>query len=317
VVSVNGSNFLDVSEVLFNGLPASHSVESDSSLKVTVPAQASKGAITVKTAYATASSATPFTIVYPLTVNKTGQGIGSVTSTPAGITCGSDCVEEYAAGTAVTLTAQPETSSTFVGWSGSCTGNATTCVVTVDAAKSVTATFELGNFAVTAGKAGSGNGTITSTPAGINCGVDCTESYPFNTEVTLTAQAAAGSEFTGWSGACTTSSPTCSLTVTNNRAVTATFASNTFSLTVSKSGKGSGTVQSTPPGISCGSDCEEAYAAGAGVTLTAQPDAGSTFAGWGGACTGNQPVCTVTMNAAVSVIALFDEPQIFLPLIGK
>jgi hypothetical protein len=76
-------------------------------------------------------------------------------------------------------------------------------------------------------------------------------------------------------------------------------------------------VQSTPPGISCGSDCEEAYAAGAGVTLTAQPDAGSTFAGWGGACTGNQPVCTVTMNAAVSVIALFDEPQIFLPLIGK
>ncbi|MDH4138922.1 MAG: hypothetical protein OEW09_19730, partial [Anaerolineae bacterium] len=53
---------------------------------------------------------------------------------------------------------------------------------------------------LTVNKAGTGTGTVTSDPAGINCGADCTEGYSDLTSVTLTATAAAGSTFAGWSG---------------------------------------------------------------------------------------------------------------------
>jgi hypothetical protein len=75
-----------------------------------------------------------------LTVTKAGTGAGAVTSSPPGITCGDDCSEDYPSGTLVTLTATADGSSTFAGWSGACEG-AATCVVTMAAARSVTATF--------------------------------------------------------------------------------------------------------------------------------------------------------------------------------
>ncbi len=75
-----------------------------------------------------------------LTVAKAGNGVGSVRSTPAGITCGSDCTQSYASGTVVTLTATVRSGSSFSGWSGVCTGTGA-CVVTMNAAKTVTATF--------------------------------------------------------------------------------------------------------------------------------------------------------------------------------
>ena len=77
---------------------------------------------------------------FELTVSRDGTGYGSVSSTPAGIVCGTDCSETYNYGTVVTLIATADTGSTFTGWSGACSGTAA-CVVTMDAAKSVTATF--------------------------------------------------------------------------------------------------------------------------------------------------------------------------------
>ncbi len=82
--------------------------------------------------------------MYLLTVSTAGPGSGSVTSSPPGIACGVDCTESYAAGTVVTLTAEPGPSSTFEGWSGgSCSGTSLVCQLTVDTARSVTATFAL------------------------------------------------------------------------------------------------------------------------------------------------------------------------------
>jgi CSLREA domain-containing protein len=81
-------------------------------------------------------------ITYGLTVTKAGTGTGTVTSSPAGIDCGSICSASFSNGTLVTLTATPPTTSTFTSWSGACTGT-TTCVVTMDAVKAVTATFTL------------------------------------------------------------------------------------------------------------------------------------------------------------------------------
>jgi hypothetical protein len=80
---------------------------------------------------------------YPLTVTKSGTGSGTVTSSLPGINCGSDCGEGYSSGTNVTLTATPGASSTFAGWSGCDSTNENECMVTMNAARSVTATFQI------------------------------------------------------------------------------------------------------------------------------------------------------------------------------
>lgn len=79
-------------------------------------------------------------ILHLLTVDVTGTGSGEVSSDPAGILCGTDCSAMFAEGVAVTLTAVADQGSTFTGWSGACTGTET-CVVTMDEAQNVTATF--------------------------------------------------------------------------------------------------------------------------------------------------------------------------------
>ncbi len=80
------------------------------------------------------------TASHTLSVSKAGTGSGTVTSSPAGINCGTSCSAAFPTGTAVTLTATPVSGSTFSSWSGACTGTGS-CVVTLDADRSVTATF--------------------------------------------------------------------------------------------------------------------------------------------------------------------------------
>ncbi len=242
---------------------------------------------------------------FTLTVALAGTGTGTVTSSPTGITCGSDCSEPYNAGTSVTLTAAPSANSTFAGWSGGgCTGTGT-CVVAMNAAANVTATFTLQTFNLTVVPAGTGAGTVTSAPAGINCGATCSAPFATGTAVTLTAAATAGSTFTGWSGGGCTGTGTCVVTVNAATSVTATFTLQTFALTVTRAGNGAGTVTSAPAGINCGATCTQSFNAGTAVTLTAAPTAGSNFTGWsGGGCTGTG-TCVVTMNAAASVTATF------------
>ncbi|MDD5759079.1 MAG: hypothetical protein PHI06_08345, partial [Desulfobulbaceae bacterium] len=80
-----------------------------------------------------------------------------------------------------------------------------------------------------------------------------------------------------------------------------------YTLTVSKSGSGSGSVDSSPAGISCGADCSENYGNNAVVTLTPHADTGSAFTGWTGACTGAGPTCQVTLDADKSVNAIFSS----------
>jgi hypothetical protein len=77
-----------------------------------------------------------------LTVTTQGSGTGTVTSIPGGIDCGTDCSSYYAASAAVTLTASPAEGSVFTGWAGAGCSGTGSCMVTMDAARSVTATFE-------------------------------------------------------------------------------------------------------------------------------------------------------------------------------
>jgi hypothetical protein len=123
-------------------------------------------------------------------------------------------------------------------------------------------------FTLTVVKAGAGNGTVTSSPAGINCGMDCSEPYNGGTMVNLTASAAMGSTFAGWSGGGCSGTGVCVVTMTAATTVTATFTPQTFTLTVSKAGTGSGTVTSSPAGINCGVTCSAPDNSGSMV----QPD---------------------------------------------
>jgi hypothetical protein len=88
----------------------------------------------------------------------------------------------------------------------------------------LTFTVTLPTYLLTLARAGSADGTVTSSPGGISCGGDCSESYAQGTSVTLTAIPAAGATFKEWRGACAGSSLTCNLAVTGITTVTAVFA---------------------------------------------------------------------------------------------
>lgn len=160
-------------------------------------------------------------------------------------------------------------------------------------------------------KSGAGTGTIASSPAGISCGTDCTESYAANTAITLTAVASSGSAFTGWSGHCAGTTSTCSVTMGAARNVTASFATTPSRLvTLAKSGTGLGTIASSPSGMSCGTSCGSAsvsFPSTNSVALGAVPATGSTFAGWsGGTCSGTTSCLVPAGTSSVNVTATFN-----------
>ena len=247
------------------------------------------------------------------------EGRGYIQSSPSGIDCGwldrTACSRDYLRGTPVTLTATPIDGWTFVRWDGDCTGTTTTCDVSMEEARDVRAIFEITRIPLTVTKPGNGSGLVTSTPPdyttaefGINCGSTCSARYLDNESVTLTAAAATGSDFAGWSGDCSGTSTTCTVSMAQARDVEARFTLQKRALSVSGTGDGSGSITSSPVGLNCGSTCSADFDYGTEVKLTANPATGSSFTGWGpGACqaSGTSPTCTVTMDQARTAQAGF------------
>jgi hypothetical protein len=158
-----------------------------------------------------------------LSVIRAGTGTGSVISNPPGINCGTECTALFDVGATITLTPTPDSRSTFAGLSGCDAVSGESCTVTIQAATTVTATFELKRFTLTVNRAGvaADQGNVTSAPTGISCGTDCSESYTIDTVVTLTASP--DLLFTRWNGCDTVSATTCTVTMTSARTVTASF----------------------------------------------------------------------------------------------
>lgn len=261
----------------------------------------------VVTMSAAESVTATFTQIFPLSVTVVGGG--TVTSSPAGISCPGTCTASFSGGTVVTLTATPGAGTSFIGWSGACTGTGG-CVITMNAANSVTATFGVVAFPLNVSVAGSG--TVTSSPGGISCPASCTANFNSGTSVTLSAVAASGFAFAGWSGACS-GTGTCMLIMSGAQSVTATF-SPIFTLTVVIAGRtGSGKVFGSPGGINCsGPTCLAKFIAGTVVTLKADPQPGFVFKGWPNQpqcapANGQKPplTCSVTMNATQAAVAQF------------
>jgi hypothetical protein len=162
------------------------------------------------------------TFVQSVTLSVSVSGSGTVTSSPSGINCGSTCSANFAGGSQVTLTATPVSDGSFSGWGGACSGTGS-CVVTMNSAQSVTATFAQVTYTLSVSV--SGNGTVTSSPSGISCGSMCTADYPGDSVVTLTATPAGGATFNGWGGACS-GTGSCNVTMNSEENVTAMFSAS-------------------------------------------------------------------------------------------
>ena len=237
-----------------------------------------------------------------LTVTLAGTGSGRVTSNPEGIDCPGTCSADFPIPTRVFLTAIADEGSQFDGWSGD--PDCADGIVDVLADTTCTATFVPEEARITLVRFGLGTGTVTSDPAGIDCGVTCTAVFDPLETVTLTAVADEGSTFGGFSG-----DPDCAdgvVTAAGHKTCLARFdlAGETGLLTVALAGDGGGTVTSDPAGIDCpATSCSASYPIPTRVTLTPVADAGSAFDGWSG-----DPDCTdgiVDVVADVSCTATF------------
>lgn len=150
-------------------------------------------------------------------------------------------------------------------------------------------------------------GSVTDVMGRLSCGdgASCSALFDPSAIVTFTATPDPGAVFLRWGGACSGSSPTCSVTTLGKKTVTATFG---YPLSASAAGPGGGIVSSSPAGISCASTCSRVFPAGSSVSLTATPDGASEFDSWSGDCVGlDANACTVTLDQPRSVTASFTD----------
>jgi hypothetical protein len=237
-----------------------------------------------------------------------GSGAGAVVSQPGRISCFPTCDDSFAPDTVVTLQATANAPDWyFVEWSGDCAGKATTTTVLMNANKLCRARFEQ-HPELRVNLLGSGLGGVASVPAGISCDPDCYEQYQAGTLVTLTAGAAAGSHFVGWSGDCTGTASSISLTMRESQAVRCDARFELLPrLSVSIGGTGKGNVSSSPSGIACPGQCLADFSPNSLVQLMASPAQGSTFVKWSAECQscGAEASCAIPMTQARACSAEF------------
>jgi uncharacterized repeat protein (TIGR02543 family) len=224
-------------------------------------------------------------------VNVTTVGNGGVTKSPDQAT--------YAFGSSVNLTATPQAGWHFVGWSGDVVSAANPLNITVDAAKSLTATFAIDQYAVNVTVVG--NGSVTKNPD--------QALYDSGTEVELTATAAPGYHFVGWSGDLVSASNPLNVTVDSEKNITATFAIDQYAVDVTVVGNGA--VAKNPD--------QPLYDEGSIVELTATPAAGWHFTGWSGDLVSASNPLNVTVDAAKSLTATFaiDQYAVNIAVVGN
>jgi hypothetical protein len=148
---------------------------------------------------------------FALNVEEPGTGSGTVECEAE--TGPEECAAEYPEGTELALIATADLGSKFVEWTGA-------CEVTMSAAKSVGAKFDLIPRTLTITKAGSGSGSVACN------GTSCASTYANGTKVTLAASAASGSTFAGFSGGGCSGTGNCVVTIEADTTVTATFTAN-------------------------------------------------------------------------------------------
>jgi hypothetical protein len=150
-----------------------------------------------------------------------------------------------------------------------------------------------------------GEGSVLSDPAGVDCGGDCRGDFAEGTEVTLTAVPDQGWNFALWEGTCSggiSHYPSCTLEMFDDLPpVHAIFEPDAFVVDVVID-IGDGSVLSDPAGIDCPVDCSGDFESYTEVTLTAVPALGSGFLTWDGLCSGSSPTCTLFLFSQLSLV---------------
>jgi uncharacterized delta-60 repeat protein len=162
-------------------------------------------------------------------------------------------------------------------------------------------------------KSGQGSGGVYG-PDMLNCGANCGVDYEVGETVEIDAFPEGGSSFDGWTttngdpGTCTGMTTPCKVTLDEDVELVASFKTDPKpkrTLSVAKTGAGSGTVTSTPTGIDCGAACSSELDEGTEVTLTATPAPGSIFTGWSGASCFGTGLCEVRLWSDTHLTANF------------
>lgn len=280
-----------------------------------------------------------------LTINGgSGGGTGSIRSTPTGIDCrvvgasiSGTCSFSFSSDAAVTLTSSAEAGSVFTAWGDACAPSSIgpTCQVQMSQARIASARFSaLRRVVVTTSTGGDGRGRVTGA-SGLDCRiaagaisgtclVDVPEGAPFQLSATGEPLPGGGTLqfFAGWGGDCAgATGSTCIVTPgSSNLAATARFV-DAQAISVSIGGVGGGMVTGGSTiacvranGANTGA-CGESATFGTSITLTAIPDANSSFGGWSGACSGQSTTCTTTLTQSRSAVATFTRRQVTLTLV--
>jgi len=212
------------------------------------------------------------------TVNVSASGPGTVSKSPD--------KPGYSAGESVTLTATPAIGNLFTGWTGDVTGSTNPVTVVVTGNMTVA-----GNFAAAPPRTltinAVGNGGVAKFPD--------KATYLHGESVTLTAVPSSGASFIGWSDALSGATNPTAIIMDADKTVTATFADNIYTLTLTPDPNG--TINANP--------VKPAYYQDEQVTLTAVPAVGYKFSGWSGDLTGNTNPATLVMTKNSTVTATF------------
>lgn len=225
---------------------------------------------------------------FAITTAVSPVGAGTATCTPNPVSSGSNA----------SCSATAATGYTFSNWSGDCSG-ASCSLGAVAAAKSVTANFALNTYSVSGSAAPSAGGSVS-----------CSGSVSHGGNGSCTATVNSGYSLSGWTGCSSSSGSTCTLSnVTSNKAVSANFALNSYTLSASVSPVNAGSASCTTPVSHGGTGSCSATAA-----------SGFVFGSWSGACTGAScSLVNVSANQTVTanfVVATYSLSGSAVPLAG-
>jgi uncharacterized repeat protein (TIGR02543 family) len=208
---------------------------------------------------------------YDIATATSPAGLGTVTG--AG---------KYKHGSGANFTAPTVTGYTFTGWSGlGLSGTVNPVSVTVTANGTAVANYAINNYTLTTNT--SGNGSVTAGG-----------SFPYGTLCSIVATPGTGQQFIGWSGAASGSTNPLRVTMDGDKALTALFGPNQYTVTTATTGDGSGWVSGAAR-----------YSYGAAATMTAMPATGSHFVAWSGAISGSANPQGFSVTSDVTVNAEF------------
>lgn len=286
-----------------------------------------------------------FTVLRRFTVRASSEsdGRGRIVSSSGldceirGATTSGSCTVQAVAGASITLTASPqplaagsdESRQRFAGWSDACaSANGDTCTVTLAGADVIATAGFFDERRLTVDIVGTGGGRVDAVPlvactrAASVTGGACEAPVMHGASVTLQAIPDAQSDFAGWTGACEGSGTACALTLTESRAVSATFTKKVLTLTLIMNGTGAGTLQvngapACTLALAAGSAvCTQPFDAGTVVTVRGIAGGLSTFSGFSSDDCSGTADCAFTMNLSRSVRANFASLPVTLTAEG-